>query len=159
MIKFLNFEGVPSKEIHRRLRIFYNMHGGQGMSVQHVWKWCRDFLAGKKVSGMKPEVEDQELFDLYITCQESNIYQNRWADNDLRHCIKTRNIIWPSSLKRAKLRAHMSILFCLCFAVNVWGIQHAQIFQYFKSSLIIIFTCPYDIPSFDATFRIVMGHH
>ncbi len=48
MIKLLNFEGVPSKEIHRRLRNFCDTHGGQVMSVQHVRKWCREFSAARK---------------------------------------------------------------------------------------------------------------
>ncbi len=62
----------------------------------------------------------------------------------------------PSSWKQAKLRAHMSILFFFCSAVNMWKIPHVQIFRYFKSSLIIILTSSYGIPSFNAVSWIVI---
>ncbi len=48
MIKPLNFEGVPPKEIHRRLRNFYEMHRGEVTSVRRIRKWYREFSAGRK---------------------------------------------------------------------------------------------------------------
>ncbi len=47
-IKLLNFEGVLSIEIHLQHWNFYDMHGGQVVSVQHVQKWCREFLVKRE---------------------------------------------------------------------------------------------------------------
>ncbi len=66
--------------------------------------------------------------------------------------IRVRNS--PPLLKRAKLWAHILILFCFCSAINVQGINHAQLFRYFKLSIIIVQTWSYDIPSFNAMSQI-----